>query len=102
MKITVTVEDVIDSFPYHILPKFHGEPDYHTIHAIRKLLQANARSVDSYLGGGTLCHLSPIVSVASYLVVSNTAWYNPYNPGGGPAVDTISTHYIIAEARHQF
>jgi hypothetical protein len=51
MKITAEVVKIIASFSHQILPKFHGEPDYHTIHAIGKLFQTNARSVDSRLGG---------------------------------------------------
>jgi hypothetical protein len=47
-----TVEDVIASFPHPILPSVQGEPDYQTIHAIRKLLQANARAIYTHLGGG--------------------------------------------------
>jgi hypothetical protein len=47
---TPSVKDIIASFPHPILPTVQGEPDYHTIHAIRKLLQANSRSIDSHLG----------------------------------------------------
>jgi hypothetical protein len=47
-----TVEDVISSFPHPVLTSVPGEPDYHTLHAIRKLLRANARSIDTHLGGG--------------------------------------------------
>jgi hypothetical protein len=47
-----TVEDVISSCPHPILPSVTGEPDYHTLHAIRKILRANARSIDTHLGGG--------------------------------------------------
>jgi hypothetical protein len=60
-----SVEDIIASFPHPILPTVQGEPDYHTIHAIRKLLQSNARSIDSHLGGGALGHLGLILSVAA-------------------------------------
>jgi hypothetical protein len=45
-----TVEDVIASFPHTILPTVQGEPDYQTIHAIQKSLQANARAIDTRLG----------------------------------------------------
>jgi hypothetical protein len=37
-----TVEDFMASFLYTILPTVEGEPDYQTIHATRKFLQANA------------------------------------------------------------
>jgi hypothetical protein len=65
-----TVEDFIAIFPHPILPTFQGEPDYQTMHAIRKLLQANARAIDTHLGGGALGHLGLIVSDASYAMIS--------------------------------
>jgi phage gp36-like protein len=49
-----TVKDVIASFPHPVLPTVQGEPDYQTIHAIQKSLQANSREIDTHLGGGTL------------------------------------------------
>jgi hypothetical protein len=49
-----TVEDVISCFPHPILPSVTGEPDYHTLRAIRKMLRANARSIDTHLGGGRI------------------------------------------------
>jgi hypothetical protein len=58
------VEDIIASFPDPILPTVQGEPDYQTIHTIRKLLQANSRAIDTHLGGGSLGHLGLIVSDA--------------------------------------
>jgi hypothetical protein len=61
-----TVEDVMASFPHPILPTVEGEPDYQTIHAIRKFLQANSRAIDTHLGGGTLRHLGLIISDVSY------------------------------------
>jgi hypothetical protein len=61
----VTVEDVIASFTHLILPTVQGEPDYQTIHAIRKVLQENARALDTHLVGGALGHLGLIVSDAS-------------------------------------
>jgi hypothetical protein len=79
----VTVEDVITSFPHPILPTVQGEPDYKTIHVIRKLLQANARAIATHLGGGTLVHLGLIVSDTSYAMVApetpagTTLWVNP-------------------------
>jgi hypothetical protein len=49
-----TVEDVMASFTHPMLPTVEGEPDYQTIHAIRKFLQANSRAIDTHLGRGTL------------------------------------------------
>jgi hypothetical protein len=66
------VKDVIASFPHPVLPTAQVEPDYQTIHAIRKSLQANLRSIDTHLGGGTLGHLGLIVSDASYAMIAPT------------------------------
>jgi hypothetical protein len=66
----VTVEDVIASFPHPILPTVQGEPDYQTIHAIRKLLQANARVIYTHLGGGALVNLGLIISDTSYAMIA--------------------------------
>jgi hypothetical protein len=49
-----TVEEITATFPPPILPTVEGEPDYQTIHATRKFLQANSRAIDTHLGGGTL------------------------------------------------
>jgi hypothetical protein len=60
-----TFKDVMASSPHPILPPVEGEPDYQTIHATRKFLQANSRAIDTHLGGGTLGHLGLIISDAS-------------------------------------
>jgi phage gp36-like protein len=78
-----TVEDVIASFPHPVLSTVQGEPDYQTIHAIRKSLQANSRAVDTHLGGGNLGHLGLIVSDESYEMIAPatdagpTLWISP-------------------------
>jgi hypothetical protein len=61
-----TVEEVMASFPHPILPTVEGEPDYQTIHATRRFLQANSQAIDTHLGGGTLGHLGLIISDAAY------------------------------------
>jgi hypothetical protein len=101
------VEDIIASFPRPILPTFQGEPDYQTIHAIRKLLQANAREIGTHLGGGALGHLGLIVSDASYDMVApateadTTIWVNPTTPGQAPE-NTDGTAAQIGTARHSW
>jgi hypothetical protein len=72
-----TLEDVVASFPHPILPTVQGEPDYHTIHAIRKLLQTNTRAIDTHLGGGALGHLGLIVYDAAYVIVAPTGENGP-------------------------
>jgi hypothetical protein len=100
-----TVEDVIVSFPHPVLPTFQGEPDYQTIHAIQKSLQANSRAIDTHLGGGTQGHLGLIVSDASYAMIAPatdagpTLWISATSPGRAPA-NTYSTSAQISAARH--
>jgi hypothetical protein len=100
-----TVEEVIASFPHPILPIVQNETDYQTIHAIRKLLQANDMAIDTHLGGGALGHLGLIVSYASYAVVAPsteaepTLWLNPTAPGR--AVENMDgTAAQVSAARH--
>jgi hypothetical protein len=86
-----TVEDVTASFPHPVLLIVQGEPDYQTIHATRKSLQANLRAIDTHLGGGTMGHLGLIISDASYAMIAPTTdkgptlWINPQAPGRDPA-----------------
>jgi hypothetical protein len=100
-----TVKEVIASFPHPILRTVQGEPDYQTIHAIRKSLQANSRAIDTHLGGGTLGHLGLIVSYTSYAMISpatdagTTLWITPTAPGRDPS-NTDDTYAQISAARH--
>jgi hypothetical protein len=96
-----TFEDIIASFPHPILPTVEGEPDYHTIHIIRKLLQANAPAIDTNSGGGALGHLGIIFSVTAYAIVAPLhPWANPVAAGRVPDVIASDTAYQISAARH--
>jgi hypothetical protein len=100
-----TVDDVMASFPHPVLPTFQGEPDYQTIHATRKFLQANSRAIGTHLGGSTLGHLGLIISDASYAMISPTTnagptlWVTPNAPGRAPAT-TDGTAAQTSAARH--
>jgi hypothetical protein len=100
-----TVEDVMASFPHPVPPIVQGEPDYQTIHATRKFLQANSRAIDTHLGGGTLGHLGLIISDASYTMIAPmtdagpTLWTIPQDPGQAPA-NTDGTAAQVSAARH--
>jgi hypothetical protein len=99
------VEEVITSFPHPVLSTVQGEPDYQTIHATRKFLQANSRAIDTHLGGGTLGHLGLIISDASYVMIAPTMdggptlWTTPQAPANtdGTAAQINSAHHIWEE-----
>jgi hypothetical protein len=97
-----TVEEVMASFPHPILPTVEGEPDYQTIHATRKFLQANLRAIGTHLVGGTLGHLGLIISDASYSNIdpptaeAPTFWEKPNAPGRAPATTDGTAAQVIA------
>jgi hypothetical protein len=103
-----TVEYVVASFPHPILPTVQGEPDYQTIHAIRMLLQANARAIDTHLGGGALGHLGLVVSDAAYAIIAPPGangpiiCTNPTSPGHEPAVLDQGTAAQLSAVRHSW
>jgi hypothetical protein len=100
-----STEEAIVRFPHPVLPTVQGEPDYQTIHATRKSLQANLRAIDTHVGGGTLGHLGLIISDASYAMITPTTdavpalWTSPQAPGR-PPVNTGGTAAQISAARH--
>jgi hypothetical protein len=100
-----TFEDVMASFPHPVLPAVQGDPDYQTIHATRKFLQANSRVIDTHLGVGTLGHLGLIISDASYAIIApttnekSTLWVTPPAPGRAPSA-TDETAAQISAAHH--
>jgi hypothetical protein len=100
-----TVEDVMASFPHPILPPVEGEPDYQTLNATRKFLQANSRAIETHLDGGTLVHLGLIISDISYSNITPptadapTFWVTTDAPGRAP--ETMDgTAAQISAARH--
>jgi hypothetical protein len=106
-----TLEDVIYSFPHPVLPSVTGEPDYHTLHAIRKMLRDSARSIDNHLGWGVFGHLGVIISDAAYEMISLlTTWENPTFPGrasaaiesGGTSAQISAEKHIWEEATNDF
>jgi hypothetical protein len=94
-----TVEYAIPIFPRPILPTVQGDPEYHTIHSIRKLLHANVRSIETHLGGGALSHLGIIISITAYTTIVPThPWENPTAPEWAPAeVDGGTAARLAAE-----
>jgi hypothetical protein len=100
-----TVEDVMARFPHPILPTVEGEPDYQTINATRKFLQADSQAINTHLGRGALGHLGLIISDVSYSNIdpptadAQTFWETPSAPGRAPAT-TDRTAAQISAARH--
>jgi hypothetical protein len=100
-----TVEEVLASLPHPVLQTVQGEPDYQTIHATRKFLQANSQAINTHLGRGTLGHLGLLISDASYAMIAPktdagpTLWITPQPPARAPA-NTDGTAAQISASRH--
>jgi hypothetical protein len=99
-----TVEDVISCFPHPVLPPVTGEPDHHNLHAIHKMLRANAHSIDTHLGGEAFGHLGVIISDAAYEMISPiNAWEKPEFPGRAPtSIEGGGTAAQISAAKHRW
>jgi hypothetical protein len=91
--------------PHPVLPTVQGEPDYQTINATHKFIQANSWAIETHLGGGTLGHLGFIISDASCAVIALTTdagptlSTTPQAPVWAP-VNTNGTSSQIRAARH--
>jgi hypothetical protein len=67
------------------------------------MLGANARSIDTHLGGGAFGHPGVIISDVAYEMISPlTAWENPEFPGRSPSEieGGLTAAQISAEKHH--
>jgi hypothetical protein len=81
-----------------------GQPDYHTPHAIRKILRTNARYIVTHLGVGAFEHICVVISDAAYEMISPlNAWENPEFPGWAPiAIEGGGTAAQISASKHRW
>eukprot|EP00957_Ditylum_brightwellii_P092522 7046271-Ditylum_brightwellii.AAC.1 len=65
-----SVEEITKNFPQQIIPPIVGKPMYTLIRAVQYLLQENAASVPTALGGGHHGHLPLVTNSVQYLTIS--------------------------------
>jgi hypothetical protein len=85
----LTVEEIINGFPNPVLPKIDNEPTLEDIQVTTCLLNANAISVPSMVGGGAHAahgHLGITMNQVEYAAISATPWVEPFNPGAIPII----------------
>jgi len=68
-------------FEFPTLTPIRGEPAANSLIILRNQLKANARSVPSNLGGGTLGHLGLVLSPTNYVLTSDVLFVCPTHPG---------------------
>eukprot|EP00957_Ditylum_brightwellii_P189933 14459754-Ditylum_brightwellii.AAC.1 len=75
-----------------MVPKVSGEPISDGIHQIHKLLQENAASVHSNLGGDAHGHLALVLTPGHYQQVTGHTFAAPCHPGPHPPV---AWHFML-------
>jgi hypothetical protein len=81
-----TPDELIAGFPHSSLPKVTGEPTFEDLKVIQRLLNKNALSVSSYVGGGCHGHLGIIMMNEEYFAIAADVFPVPDNPGASPEV----------------
>jgi hypothetical protein len=81
-----TPDELIAGFPHSSLPKVTGEPTFEDLKVIRRLLNTNAMSVYSYVGGGPHGHLGIIMTNEEYFAIAADVFQLLDNPGASPEV----------------
>jgi hypothetical protein len=92
-----TPDKLIAGFPHSSLPKVTGEPTFEDLKVIRRLLNTNAMSVSSYVGGGRHVHLGIIMTNEEYFAIASDVFPLPDNPGASPEVVAGMTAAVIVE-----
>ena len=99
--MTSSIDKTMHSFPNPTIPPIFDQPGYETIVDVHLKLNANAASVQSHLGCGTLGLLYLTVTPAVYNTLSATAFVPPPNPGMHPTIPAGSTGPQISDIRLQ-
>jgi hypothetical protein len=92
-----TPDELIAGFPHSSLPKVTGEPTFEDLKVIRRLLNTNAMSVSSYVGGGRHGHLGIIMTKKEYFSIAADVFPVPNNPGASADVVAGMMAAVIAE-----
>jgi hypothetical protein len=82
----LTVEEIINIFPNHVLPKINNEPNFEDIQITTRLLNANEVSISSMSGGGANGNLGIIMSQVEYAAVFASPWVELFNHNTIPII----------------
>jgi hypothetical protein len=91
-----TPDELFAGFPHSSLPKVTGEPTFEDLKVIRRLLNTNAVSVSSSVGGGWHGHLGIIMTNEEYFSIAADVFPVPNNPGASTEVVVVMTAAVIA------
>lgn len=94
----MSVSDIIATFPYKELTPIVGKPSFATLARLKKEATANAASIHSSRGTGTMGHARIVIGIAAYNALAPDAaqhWVDPVNPGN-MHIPANATQYQIA------
>jgi hypothetical protein len=94
--MATSTDSIVEGFPHPSISPIVGIPSYTTIASLNLQLNANAASIQSNLGNGTLGLLSLTVSPDVYNTLSDTPFIVPVNPGAQPIIPDAATAAMIA------
>ena len=97
-----SIDKLIDGMPYPTLTKITGTPGYDPIKTINNELTANAYSVQTNLGCGTVGYARLTLTPGVYATISIAAWIPPLNPGLQPVIPVGSTGIQISALNRAF
>jgi len=85
------------TFPHPTLTCIHGTPTNTSLKQLTKEVYANAHAVLSARGGNSHGHLSLVISLAKYPVLTGIAFQLLAHPGPAPIHATGATQFHIAK-----
>ena len=86
-----SIQMIKEGFPHLLILQQGGAPTFESIQATHKLLEANAASVPSDLGGSTHGLLGLMLDDAIYNNVTGHNFVHPVNPGNSTIVPAGAT-----------
>ena len=81
MATSITVDNVLSTFPYPTITPINGVPSFETINNMFNDLKANAATNQTENGSGQFGFLGIMVSATVYATLSNQPFIVPPNPG---------------------
>ena len=97
-----SVDKLIEGMPTPTLTRIIGPPHYESLKKINDELTANAYSVQTNLGCGTVGYARLTLQPATYATISIAAWVPPANPGTQAIIPPNATTNQITRLNRDF
>ena len=95
-----SVDKLVESFENPSIPPIDNKPTFATLHAMHKLLESNAASVNTNLGCGNIGYLCLNLSPTIYVTLSIKRVVPPPSPRATPVIPADTTGTKAASIRY--